>query len=85
MISIRTIFKKPLRFLIALALLTYILLFFLLPSSFPVTIRSWAPSAQRPAAEHDTNPPLSYIDPLIGTINGGETGAWQQLCLAGRV
>lgn len=82
MISIWTVFRKPLRFLIALALLTYILLFFYFPSSSPATVRSWAPSAHRSAAEHDSDP-LGYIDPLIGTINGGETGAWQQLRLSG--
>lgn len=73
LISIGTGFKKPLRFLLALALLIYVFLFLYFPSSSPARTRSRAPSLLRPAAE-DGFDPLEHIDPLIGTINGGEAG-----------
>ena len=70
--------KKPLRFLIALALSTYIFIFFYFPSSIPATTRPWAPSLRMPAAEYGFDQ-LKYIDPLIGTINGGETDTWYHI------
>lgn len=70
------IFKKPLRFLIVLALLTYAFIFFYFPSNIPARTRPWDPSLSAPAAEYDFDP-FKYIDPLIGTINGGEAGTWK--------
>lgn len=73
LVSISTDFIRPLRVLVVLALLGYIFLYF--PGSSPAEVLSSAPwirPLRRPIAASYGLDPLERIDPLIGTINGGE-------------
>ena len=63
-------FRRPLRFLVVLALAIFLLLFL-----FPVgdVGLAWLlPLAGMPLASKPVDI-LDFIDPLIGTVNGGET------------
>ncbi|SPO05016.1 related to alpha-1,2-mannosidase subfamily [Cephalotrichum gorgonifer] len=70
LVTIGADFKRPLRLLVALAFVTYI--FFCFPRSETVTeTRPWIPPSRQRLTPTKSGDPLEYIDPLIGTINGG--------------
>lgn len=82
LVSISTDFTRPLRVLVVLAVLVYIFLYF--PGSSPTEVLSSAPwirPLRRPIAATYGVDPLERIDPLIGTINGGEAADPRRDCI----
>lgn len=82
LVSISTDFRRPVRVLLVLSLLAYIFLYF--PGSSPTEVLSsvpWSRPFQKPIATTYGVDPLERIDPLIGTINGGEAGDLGRDCI----
>ena len=79
LVSISTDFRRPTRVLVALVLVIFIVLYF--PGSSPIETLPpaiWELSFGKPVPVTFEVDPLEHINPLIGTLNGGETTHMQR-------